>query len=276
MPHCPRSPSESHSRQARGDKRKQHRSQDRLPVVSLPNDPLGVFKDAAPAAAGDPLVDFYESRPQVSCLLSAPRSSQGDVKTQLDGLESRSRSVEHRLDRRVDDDLLGLFKPDSGVTLRESPGRRGCVTDTTARDRAICDVPKDEGKYWSVDQQGRPFRLPYTPSDIELERASTLGRRISHFVGSNHLEDRVGRMMHNMNPDDIDKVMQEGDVPHQCRNPNAVVVSRIRRIEKNACRPNAMKRYDNDRRFGRSRTPSRGRRRLRGQVSKTRARRNSR
>jgi len=138
---------------------------------------------------------------------------------------SWSRSLSRRCKHESgDSDLLGLFQTGT------SPQR--------------CHGGDPRGRYWSTDSRGRPFRLPFRPTESDLERARSLDQRIVDFVNENQLETRVARIMHNMLPDDVERVLEEGTVPQHCSNPNAVVVARVRRIEKAAQRPNAMKRYD--------------------------------
>lgn len=148
-------------------------------------------------------------------------------------------------------DLLGFFhgsrarppsrrQRDGGTQQQEVQQRTGgCVA---------VDGLEEEGdsKYWRRDGQGRPFRLPFKATERDMQRARELDRCIADFVRDNGLEDRVGRIMKNMLPDDVRRVLDEGGVPNNCANPNAVVVARIRRVEKAMERPNAMKRYDQD------------------------------
>jgi len=72
----------------------------------------------------------------------------------------------------------------------------------------------------------------------------SLEKRIQTFVEQNQLDNKVARIMINMNPADAEQVLDEGIDPSRCRNPTAVIVSRIRKIERAAGRANAMRRYD--------------------------------
>ncbi|CAK0798406.1 unnamed protein product, partial [Prorocentrum cordatum] len=89
-----------------------------------------------------------------------------------------------------------------------------------------------------------------------------LDQRISDFVDDHQLDPKVKRIMQNMAPEDAEKVLEEGLNPERCRNPTAVVVSRIRKVEMDAGRANAVKRYDKGGGRGRradSRSPVRSR-----------------
>eukprot|EP00440_Ansanella_granifera_P004702 gb/GFBE01005098.1/.p1 GENE.gb/GFBE01005098.1/~~gb/GFBE01005098.1/.p1 ORF type:complete len:180 (+),score=17.96 gb/GFBE01005098.1/:1-540(+) len=154
-----------------------------------------------------------------------------------------------------DDDPLGIFQPD------ESPPRWRPSSEDDGRwhpsgDSACwgshgplpewpppADAP-DTSKYWARDSAGRLYRLPFRPSEADLEHMRDLDRRIEDFVRNNGLADKVARIIHNMMPYDAETLMSQAVDLNQCRSPTAVVISRIRRIETCARRPNAMKRYD--------------------------------
>lgn len=160
----------------------------------------------------------------------------------------RSASEPKREEKEVADDLLGLF-PGEAAPRTASPQRESCseaVAQALPSGSDARSGPELEGlgKYWSRDGQGRPFRLPFKPTEKDLQRARDLDQRIADFVRDNGLEDRVGRIMKNMLPDDVEQVLDEGEVPNNSANPNAVVVARVRRVERTNQRPNAMKRYD--------------------------------
>lgn len=103
------------------------------------------------------------------------------------------------------------------------------------------------------------------PTEADIQLVRDLDQQIEDFVRRNTLSDKVRRIMKNMIPEDVEALLSQGDVDlDSCSNPTAVTISRIRRIETAAGRPNAMKRYD--RRYhpdqeqdaGRSRSRSRG------------------
>lgn len=135
---------------------------------------------------------------------------------------------------------LGLFHDEDGR-------RREASFYESSRQESSRNGRRREEKR-SRDRRGRSRRR----HDKDSDRGSSIDRRITDFVRDNQLDDKVTRIMLNMNPDDVEQVLEEGVDPRRCRNPTAVVVSRIRKIERAAGRPNAMKRYD--RRF-----PSRSR-----------------
>merc|ERR1711879_480481 len=83
------------------------------------------------------------------------------------------------------------------------------------------------------------FDWPETEAD-----GAPLEKRIQTFVEQNQLDTKVFRMMTNMNPDDVEQVLNEGINLARCRDPTAVIISRIRKIELAAGRPNAVRRYN--------------------------------
>lgn len=217
-------------------------------------DPLGVFEASASSrndASRSPSRRVLPPPPPPPMDSAAMdwRREQSPVKRpwgkqQLGGSSQlRQRSAPPARAEVVGADLLGLFPSSSH---KESP----------RRDRNSGQSAGELGKYWSRDSQGRPFRLPFKPTERELQKGVALDRRIADFVADNGLEDRVGRIMKNMLPDDVEKVLGEGAVPGNCVNPNAVVVARVRRVEKAMQRPNAMKRYDTDGKRERSPSPA--------------------
>jgi len=163
------------------------------------------------------------------------KQQRGDSSSQL-----RQRSASPA---KVGDDLLGPFHASS---RRESSPRDRHGGQPAGGHATGSSELAGLGKYWSRDSQGRPFRLPFKPTERDLQKGVVLDRRIADFVADNGLEDRVGRIMKNMLPDDVERVLDEGAVPGNCMNPNAVVVARVRRVERAMQRPNAMKRYDKD------------------------------
>lgn len=68
------------------------------------------------------------------------------------------------------------------------------------------------------------------------ERVVRIRRKIEDFVEDHGLDDRVSRIMHNMHPRDVEKVLLV-NFPDDCRNPSGFVVSQIRKTETEACRP---------------------------------------
>ncbi|CAE7260132.1 abhd13, partial [Symbiodinium sp. CCMP2592] len=67
-------------------------------------------------------------------------------------------------------------------------------------------------------------------------RLTKLRRDISDFVEDNKLDDRVARIMQNMHPIDVQKVMKIS-FPDDCRSPSGFVVAQIRKAESEAGRP---------------------------------------
>eukprot|EP00411_Alexandrium_monilatum_P030462 CAMPEP_0175369886 /NCGR_PEP_ID=MMETSP0095-20121207/20923_1 /TAXON_ID=311494 /ORGANISM="Alexandrium monilatum, Strain CCMP3105" /LENGTH=522 /DNA_ID=CAMNT_0016668017 /DNA_START=14 /DNA_END=1580 /DNA_ORIENTATION=+ len=163
----------------------------------------------AAAVAAAPLAQTTHS----AAVLAAPALSTG-------ALPARGAGQEHQPVGLFHDDDRGRDEP------RQPQGAEG----------------RRPEELWSKDHLGRPFRLPFKPSEEDLRRASTLDRRITDFVRDHQLDSKVTRIMLNMNPDDVEQVLEEGMDARRCRNPTAVVVSRIRKIEREAGRPNAMKR----------------------------------
>jgi hypothetical protein len=108
-----------------------------------------------------------------------------------------------------------------------------------------------------VDQNGRRFRKPFTPTEEDFRQLRAIEDRAEEFVRRNKLDDKVARILKNMIPGDVETLLEQGVDLAGCRNPTAVVVSRVRRIETAAGRPSAMKRYD--RRNGASPEPNRAR-----------------
>merc|ERR1712060_860864 len=105
-----------------------------------------------------------------------------------------------------------------------------------------------------------------------MGKDGTIQQRVAEFARESKVEDRVHRIMQNMLPEDAEQVLAMGPVPPNCTNPNAVVVGRVRKIERAMERPRAMKRYDEkggkgggrqDNARSRSRNGSRGRSRSR-------------
>eukprot|EP00403_Amphidinium_massartii_P040766 CAMPEP_0178437550 /NCGR_PEP_ID=MMETSP0689_2-20121128/35066_1 /TAXON_ID=160604 /ORGANISM="Amphidinium massartii, Strain CS-259" /LENGTH=188 /DNA_ID=CAMNT_0020059787 /DNA_START=186 /DNA_END=749 /DNA_ORIENTATION=- len=144
--------------------------------------------------------DDEESDP-LGVFYGGKEASKKNGKASRSPSRSRSGSASPRRKKAAGDDVLGLFPAD--------------------------DAPKKRSTA-SAERGGSEKRQDAEDLDIP------------GFVKRNRLEDRVGRIMNNMHPDDVQRVMSEGDVPENCRNPNAVIVSRIRRVEKEAQRPNAM------------------------------------
>mmetsp|Transcript_45338 Transcript_45338/g.84549 ORF Transcript_45338/g.84549 Transcript_45338/m.84549 type:complete len:153 (-) Transcript_45338:96-554(-) len=68
------------------------------------------------------------------------------------------------------------------------------------------------------------------------DRLAKLRRDISDFVEDNKLDDRVARIMQNMHPVDVQKVMKIS-FPDDCRSPSGFVVAQIRKAESEAGRP---------------------------------------
>merc|ERR1711957_867445 len=103
---------------------------------------------------------------------------------------------------------------------------------------------RDDERYWGRDPQGRPFRKPFAPTYEDLKVIKDLDQQIDDFVWRNEVSDKVRRIMKNMVPEDVETLLSQGDLDSdQCANPTAVTISRIRRIETSAGRPNALKRY---------------------------------
>lgn len=195
-------------------------------------DPLGVFEASAtdrgeasrsPSHRGQP----PPPPPSQDSAAADVRREESPVKRPWDNQQREGNSP--RLRQRsaspargeAHDDLLGLFQasPQQESPHRERGGRQAAGT-SSAGGRSGANKGEDSGK--------------------------DLDRRIADFVLDNGLEDRVGRIMKNMLPDDVERVLGEGGVPRNCTNPNAVVVARVRRVERAMQRPNAMKRYDKD------------------------------
>ncbi|CAK9054237.1 Alpha/beta hydrolase domain-containing protein 13 [Durusdinium trenchii] len=73
--------------------------------------------------------------------------------------------------------------------------------------------------------------------DDDLDaRISKLRRDIDDFVKDNKLDERVGRIMQNMHPLDVQKVIKI-NFPDDCRSPSGFVVAQIRKAESEAGRP---------------------------------------
>ncbi|CAJ1428612.1 unnamed protein product [Effrenium voratum] len=67
-------------------------------------------------------------------------------------------------------------------------------------------------------------------------RLAKLRRDIQDFVEDNKLDERVARIMQNMHPIDVQKVMKIS-FPDDCRSPSGFVVAQIRKAESEAGRP---------------------------------------
>lgn len=129
---------------------------------------------------------------------------------------------------------------------REEPahwrkGRRGCNRRSSSRSTSPLGLfhQRNDNRQKAAP---RPARAP--GKNAQVDGGVSLEKRIQTFVEQNQLDNKVARIMINMNPDDAEQVLDEGIDPSRCRNPTAVIVSRIRKIERAAGRPNAMRRYD--------------------------------
>lgn len=262
----------------------ENNSEAAAPGGSAPDaaDETSAPKAAAPAE-DDPLEVFHRSRPAVNLdrtsrsprpssrrtLPPPPPEPPAGGRSQVDGPRHRPRSdsrggrgprrpgrpsqTNYGGNRRERDDSRGDARGGSGrgeYRRRSSPQRRknsrsasplGLFPEDDGR-RRDGGRSRDEG--WAKDNRGRPFRVPHKPSEAELARAASMDRRIADFVGQNRLDGKVSRIMANMHPDDVEQVLDEGIDTDRCRNPTAVVVSRIRKIERAAGRPNALRHYD--------------------------------
>jgi len=186
----------------------------------------------------------------------------GTPETQLgatrQGASGSSPSREHRPQRRR--------HSRAGYSRSRSQSRQG-TNDDPRREADLLGLFGASARARHLDPSPRP-----TLHERKTQpQARSLDQRIADFARENHLERRVTRIMQNMLPDDVERVLEEGGVPKQCTNPNAVIVARARRIEKAAGRPNALKRYDR-----RHPSASMGGRRSRSQSrSRSNARRRS-
>mmetsp|Transcript_75508 Transcript_75508/g.149275 ORF Transcript_75508/g.149275 Transcript_75508/m.149275 type:complete len:206 (-) Transcript_75508:39-656(-) len=74
-----------------------------------------------------------------------------------------------------------------------------------------------------------------SPAGNHEDRLRRLREQIEDFCGRHRLDDRASRIMANMHPADIRKVVAT-PFPTDCRNPTAFVVSVIRKVEQEAGR----------------------------------------
>mmetsp|Transcript_9327 Transcript_9327/g.16847 ORF Transcript_9327/g.16847 Transcript_9327/m.16847 type:complete len:154 (-) Transcript_9327:182-643(-) len=87
------------------------------------------------------------------------------------------------------------------------------------------------------------------------DKRARLREQIERFVDTHKLDDKVCRIMSNMHPADVRRVM-DAAFPQDVRNPSGFIISAIRKVEKESDRPQGY-RWD-----GRSWSePPRGRRR---------------
>eukprot|EP00440_Ansanella_granifera_P053404 gb/GFBE01057891.1/.p1 GENE.gb/GFBE01057891.1/~~gb/GFBE01057891.1/.p1 ORF type:complete len:152 (+),score=15.01 gb/GFBE01057891.1/:1-456(+) len=68
------------------------------------------------------------------------------------------------------------------------------------------------------------------------KKLAKLRRDIQDFIEDNKLDDRVARIMQNMHPRDVEKVLK-CEFPEDCRSPSGFVVAQIRKQESEAGRP---------------------------------------
>lgn len=139
-----------------------------------------------------------------------------------------------------DHDLFGLFCDDDGGGGAVAAQNGGASCSRSPRTARRSPATAKRG---SPAGARRPSKVARS-SSLDKGEDATLEERIQEFAVQNVLEDRVCRILKNMIPADAERVLKEGDVPKHCTNSNAVVVARVRRIEKAAGRPNAMRRYD--------------------------------
>lgn len=98
-----------------------------------------------------------------------------------------------------------------------------------------------------------------SPANIE-DKISQLKEKIEDFASDKRLDDRATRILMNMHPIDVKKVMSTA-FPQDCRSTTAFVVSVIRKVENEAGRPQG---YRWDGRSWSEPAPERGERRGRG------------
>jgi len=85
--------------------------------------------------------------------------------------------------------------------------------------------------------------MPFTPTRADLDRLADLEEGVAEFLSVNELDEKVGRIMRSMVPEDVERVLEEGVDLGQCRSATAVAIARIRRVEMAAGRPNALRRH---------------------------------
>ena len=73
-----------------------------------------------------------------------------------------------------------------------------------------------------------------TYGDFAAGRTTSLEKRIQHFVEQRQLDNKVARIMSNLNPADAEQVLAEGFDPSRWKDPNAALVLRLRELELDA------------------------------------------
>lgn len=202
-----------------------------------------------PAADNDPLADFHASRPAVAGRQSLSPFVQGRSGEPRAAQKSPPpQNGPHTNAQRGAESVVGRCRRDRGETpSRRSSSRRGRGSPRRKRRQSGSRSRKARaasGQRQTRNDDDDDDDAAGCVSDATAVAPEDLHERIDAFVVEHKLDEKIRRIMKGMVVCDCIKVLEEEIDKQRVRNATAVIISRIRRVEADAGRPNAIRRYD--------------------------------